>query len=122
MREWMVPFDDRAAMTELWWWWFRSFEDDERDDRRPLIKFMVAQFGGLMVEIFSDEHGPPHFRVRCGEESANFRISDCAPLAGELSRHGRKIRRWHKGNKQKLIDTWNERRPTNCPVGNYVEP
>jgi len=82
----------------------------------------VARLGGLKVEIFSDEHGPPHFRVRDGDESADFRISDCARIAGDLHGHERQVRRWHKDNEQKLIDAWDARRPTDCPVGKYTEP
>jgi hypothetical protein len=73
----------------------------------------------LKVEIFSNEHPPPHFRVSISGEQANFAISDCRNLTGGLASYARAVRRWHSVNKALLISTWNARRPSDCPVGPY---
>jgi type I restriction enzyme, R subunit len=83
------------------------------------IGLQVDRFRGLKVEIFANEHPPPHFRVICAAGSANFRISDCFQINGGLKREYRLIKRWHSENKLRLVSAWNERRPSDCPVGEY---
>lgn len=85
--------------------------------RRRLEEALVAEVDGLQVEIFSNEHPPPHFRVRYQGRSANFDICTGEPLTNGLEKWRRNIRKWHAENRQTLIDSWNRRRPTDCPVG-----
>lgn len=87
--------------------------------RRFLTEELVAHLNGLKIQIFSNEHPPPHFRVQYSGETANYSISDCTQLNGGLKKWYRNIREWHAKNKQTLIDTWNKTRPSNCPVGAY---
>jgi len=94
------------------------------DDRgtRYFTEEVFARLGGLTIEVFSNEHPPPHFRVSFQGESNNFSIKDCAPLNGNaLLTYFRNIKKWHKQNKSMLIESWNSKRPTDCPVGKYVE-
>lgn len=89
---------------------------------RLLEEELVARLDGLKIEVFSNEHPPPHFRVIYNEESNNFTIKDCQPLNGSgLKKFFKNIRKWHGNNKQELINTWNRMRPSDCPVGLYVE-
>lgn len=101
----------------------RIIEFTEQGDYVELKKVQVDRLGGLKIEIFSNEHPPPHFRVKFQGSTANYRISDCGRIngSGEVVRFENNIIKWWKSNKQKLIDTWNERRPTDCPVGVYQE-
>lgn len=85
------------------------------------IQFLVDRFKGMKVSIFANEHPPPHFCVTCGSESANYRISDCVQLNGGFKREYRIIKVWHSKNKEGLVRVWNERRPSDCPVGEYRE-
>lgn len=85
------------------------------------IQFLVDRFKGLQVSIHADEHPPPHFCVMNGSENANYRISDCEQLNGGFTKEYRIIRKWHQKNKDLLIRVWNERRPSDCPVGEYRE-
>jgi len=88
---------------------------------RMLGEAQVARINGLKIEIFSNEHPPPHFRVICAGETANYRISDCYQLNGGLNKWRKNIEYWHRQNKDLLIETWNALRPGNCPVGEYIE-
>jgi hypothetical protein len=118
-QEWVVQFDDDAAVGQL-----RADLSANEPIRKPddvWPKYLVDCFSGLRVEVFAREHPPPHFRVRCGGESANYQITDCAQLNGGLRREYGVIRKWHVENKEKLIAAWNQRRPSDCPVGNYRE-
>lgn len=88
------------------------------DGRRFLTEQTVARVDGLKIEIFSNEHPPPHFRVSYQGETNNFDICTGEPLEGAaLSVWFRNIRKWHKENRHKLVARWNDSRPTDCTVG-----
>ncbi|MCW7460449.1 DUF4160 domain-containing protein [Leptospira bandrabouensis] len=90
--------------------------------KQKLTEATIARFNGLKVQIFSDEHPPPHFRVIFQGESNNFKIDDCTPLNGDpLKRYFKSILNWHTKNKDLLISTWNKTRPSDCPVGKIPE-
>jgi hypothetical protein len=84
---------------------------------RFLPEHTVARVNGLKIEVFSNEHPPPHFRVIYQGETANYSIEDCEKLNGGLSKFDRNIRKWHEKHKQDLVSAWNTSRPSNCPVG-----
>lgn len=87
------------------------------------IKARVATIRGLKIEIYPNEHTPPHFHVKSPNISATFRIDDCSIINGEIGANDyEKIIYWYKsGAKKLLVEKWNDTRPTNCIVGNYVE-
>ena len=123
-QEWVVDINDEPAVAELRAALFAA----DRTGRQPkggvsdgTLEFLVDRFAGLRVEVFAREHPPPHFRVSCGQEAANYRIADCTQLNVGLRREHRTVRAWHAANKQKLIAAWNSRRPSDCPVGEYRE-
>ena len=91
--------------------------------RRLLTEETVARIDGLKVEVFSNEHPPPHFRVKYQSSTANYQISDFTRLngSGEVLKYEKNIRLWWNGNKEKLIEDWNRLRPSDCPVGEYKE-
>jgi len=88
---------------------------------RSLNEATIARIGNLKIQIFSDEHPPPHFRVACAGETADFTIRDCTQLTGNLAKWRHNIVAWHAKNKDALIAKWDALRPTDCPVGKYEE-
>jgi Domain of unknown function (DUF4160) len=88
---------------------------------RMLVEHIVGEFDGLKIEIFSREHPPPHFRVRHNSDTANYTIKDCSKLNGGLNKFHHNIVAWHRQHKNEIVGVWNATRPTNCPVGKYVE-
>lgn len=98
-------------------------EFTERGEVRRIQKVHVDYLKGAKIEIFSNEHPPPHFRVKYQGSTANYSIKDCSRVngSGEVTRFEKNIFKWWKKNKQILIDIWNERRPSDCPVGVYRE-
>lgn len=86
---------------------------------RKIEEQLVAQLNGLKIEIFANEHPPPHFRVRYAGETADYAIADCQQLSGGLSKWYKNVKKWHQKNKDRLISVWNATRPTDCPVGAY---
>jgi hypothetical protein len=120
-REWSIRVSNQRAVRLLQVA-LNIFESEQAE--RPINynpAFSVDRFAGLRIEVFSNEHPPPHFRVSCNGETANYRISDCEQLNGGLSRYYGVIKTWHAENKTRLIEIWNDRRPADCPVGVYRE-
>jgi len=87
--------------------------------QRLLTEAQVARFDGLRVDIFANEHPPPHFRISCAGVTANYRISDGTKLNGALDKYERNVRAWYSQHRDLLIQCWNDRRPSDCPVGEF---
>jgi hypothetical protein len=84
------------------------------------IKHLVSNQGGVKIEVFSDEHPPPHFHVKSGNIDASFAIEDCSIVDGVVKNKDHKtIKYWHQALKPKIIEVWNRTRPTDCTVGLY---
>lgn len=85
-------------------------------------KKLVDRIHNLKIEIFSNEHGIPHFHVRSNEINAIFTIKDCTLLEGKLNPNEMKlIQYWFNRYRPKLIEVWNNTRPSNCQVGIFVD-
>lgn len=94
-----------------------GFAADE-EGRLYQIFQLVAQVNGLRFEIFSREHAPPHFHVRGADVDAEFSIINGELLKGNIDNRKRSlVKWWHERSRDKLIQSWNETRPSNCPVG-----
>lgn len=122
MTEYVVPVD--ADMEEALTKSFASGQIIEFTDKGELVKIQkvhVDQIKGVKIEVFSNEHPPPHFRVKYQDSTANYRIVDCVRMngSGEVVKFENNILKWWKTNKDRLIQIWNERRPADCPVGPY---
>ena len=86
------------------------------------IRQLVARMNGLKIEIYPNEHAPPHFHVTSPNVNASFSIENCEILNGKISSNDlNKIRYWHKHAKSLLIECWDNTRPTDCIVGKYVD-
>lgn len=124
MTEWTVDVDDEllASLSES----IRQgpvFEIKDGKALRLLTEETVERINGLKIQIFSNEHPPPHFRVVYQSSTANYDIANCDRLngSGDILRYEKNIRLWWEENKPKLIETWNRLRPSDCPVGRYHE-
>lgn len=88
------------------------------DDTLIHIKKLVAEVRGLRIEIYPNEHPPPHFHVRGPSIAGTFDIRTCELLQGRLQgREQRLVEWWHRRSRGQLIRIWNSTRPANCPVG-----
>ena len=84
------------------------------------IKQLVAQVNGLRIEIFSQEHAPPHFHVKGSDVDATFSINNGELLQGNIDgRRKALIGWWYTRSRNRLITVWNQTRPSDCPVGRY---
>lgn len=82
----------------------------------------VAQINGVSIHVYSDEHPPPHFHVKCSGKEASFTIETCKRIEGNLGRREEKILKyWFELNGQSmLIEAWNNTRPGDCTIGRYL--
>ena len=122
MSEWVVDID--VALAEELAESIRQgpvLEIKDGEAMRMLTEETVARIEGLKVEIFANEHPPPHFRVKYQGSTANFTIEDCKRMngSGQILRFEKNVKHWWSTNKTKLIETWNRLRPSDCPVGKY---
>jgi hypothetical protein len=79
---------------------------------------LVGYANGLRIEIHPNEHAPAHFHVRAQDIDASFSIEECLLLEGRIgSREQDLVRFWYKHSRQRLVQIWNETRPSDCPVG-----
>ena len=120
-KEWLIELEDEA-ISPLQNAFLRG-DDDSESNPYQIKHFVGFATGKVKVEIFSNEDPPPHFRVIYQGSTANYRITDCSRRdgSGQVLRYERKIKRWWSTNKKLLIDTWNDTRPDDCPVGEYRE-
>jgi hypothetical protein len=122
MTEWVVDIDDAVAaqlVESIRQGPVLQIKDGE--PIRSLNEEKVARIEGLKIEIFANEHPPPHFRVKYQGSTANFTIAECRRMngSGQILRFEKNVELWWSINKKTLIETWNRLRPSDCPVGKY---
>lgn len=84
------------------------------------IRALVERLGAIKVEIYPNEHPPPHFHVRTPNGTASFAIENCQKLEGQLRRGDeQKVRLLRQHAKPLLVEKWDQMRPTECTVGSY---
>ncbi|BCA79061.1 DUF4160 domain-containing protein [Desulfuromonas sp. AOP6] len=99
--------------------YFNLFEQLTAPPRDPhMLEKLVVCVRGVKIEIYSDEHAPPHFHVVHNSEKSSFDIENGNHIEGDLKRKDQKVvQAWHSKNKETLKKVWNDTRPTGCPVG-----
>ena len=67
---------------------------------------------GIRIEIYTDDHLPPHFHVKAGRMRAKFDIETGKLLRGSLDKRSmRKVRQWMAVNGDLLMQVWISSRP-----------
>ena len=92
--------------------------------RPGVIEFIYPRVTKAKLEIFANEHPPPHFRITYKGQSANYSLASGTRLAkNEQTRlKDREVLAWWKEHRLDLAKLWNETRPFNCPVGKIQVP
>lgn len=77
----------------------------------------VSRFFGIVVAMFYNEHAPPHFHAKYGDDQASIRIDNGAVLDGRLGpRALRLVEEWRVLHQAELFEDWNRaqvRQPLN---------
>ncbi len=76
----------------------------------------IARFYGIIISMFYDDHNPPHFHARYGDESVVIRIDTLSVLEGNVSvRAQGLIVEWASQHKEELIEDWNLAKQNQAP-------
>ncbi|WP_110749405.1 DUF4160 domain-containing protein [Phyllobacterium leguminum] len=68
----------------------------------------IVEIGNVKIQVFPDDHNPPHFHVVTPDSEAVFRIADFQRLAGQVDRRAlHKALAWARLNRKVLEDEWN---------------
>ena len=89
-----------------------------KDDCISLQKHLVDKIDKAKIEVYSDEHPPAHFHFIVWENKWSYSIKECTKINGDISsKHEKKLILWYRNWwKVKLIEKWNNTRPTDCTV------
>lgn len=71
----------------------------------------ISRFFGLVIAMYFDDHGPPHFHVRHAEGQAKIRIDTLEPLDSTLGRRQLRIAlAWAELHQDELTENWRRAR------------
>ena len=71
----------------------------------------IAQFYGIVIQMFFNDHNPPHFHARYGRSRAIIRISDGELIAGDLPpTASRLVKEWALLRRAELEQNWTSAR------------
>ena len=74
---------------------------------------LVQKIDGFNIEIYPNEHLPPHFHVKGPDINVSISIDTCEILKGTLKRSTKKkVEYFHSMHKARLVEVWNKLRPS----------
>jgi len=67
----------------------------------------VSMFYGILIQMFWDEHAPPHFHATYGEFKATINIRNLCMGEGTLSRRATQlVLDWAELHQAELLEDW----------------
>ena len=67
----------------------------------------ISRFMGIVIAMFFDDHGPPHFHARHADGSAKVRIDTVEVIDSSLPRRQlRLVLAWAELHQDELIENW----------------
>lgn len=68
----------------------------------------ISRFFGIVIQMYYNDHDPPHFHVRYSGQRALVAIEDLAILGGQLSPRALSlVREWAALHREELTEDWN---------------
>jgi hypothetical protein len=84
---------------------------------RRVVMPEISRFLGIAIFMYWDDHGPPHFHARYGNDRAKLRISPVSLAAGRLPpRVVALIVEWASLHEAELLANWDRCRRREPPV------
>ena len=81
----------------------------------------LSRFFGLIIAMYYNDHAPPHFHAKYGDDQASMRIDDGEILDGALGvRTRRLVEEWRILHQSELFEDW-ARAQARQPL-NKIEP
>jgi hypothetical protein len=67
----------------------------------------ISRFYGIVIQLFADDHNPPHFHAHYGEHEASFLIESLSVLEGALPRRAlHLVREWAELHRDEIHADW----------------
>lgn len=67
----------------------------------------ISRFFGIVIAMYFDDHGPPHFHARHTEGSAKIRIDTLEAIETSLGRRQlRLVLAWAELHRDELLENW----------------
>jgi hypothetical protein len=67
----------------------------------------ISRFFGIVIQMYWNEHNPPHFHVEYGEYSAIVDIKQLKIIQGELNRRALNlVLDWAELHQSELLEDW----------------
>lgn len=67
----------------------------------------ISRFFGIVIFMYFDEHDPPHFHAKYGEERALISIHELKVLEGKLPRRALSlVLEWAHEHRDELLQNW----------------
>lgn len=67
----------------------------------------ISRFFGIIIAMYFDDHNPPHFHARYGNDNAVIKITDLTVLEGYLQpRALGLVMEWAAIHKDELLNDW----------------
>ncbi len=71
----------------------------------------ISQFFGIVIRMYYEEHGVPHFHAHYAEEAAVIAIDSLAVIEGQLSRRALAlVLEWSFEHRSELNENWERAR------------
>lgn len=68
---------------------------------------VISSFYGILIQMFWNDHPPPHFHARYGSYAARINIENAAIISGSLPRTAeRLVLEWANLHKSDLMENW----------------
>lgn len=75
-------------------------------ENRGIVKEEIARFRGMRVDIFPNDHNPPHFHVKSknGDVDAKFRIDNGEYISGKISGSDlKRVKYFYESQKTQIV-------------------
>lgn len=77
----------------------------------------ISRFWGIVIRIYLNDHGPPHFHAAYAEWEAIFDIGSLAILRGSLPRRAQSlVLEWAFLHRPELLQDWDLARSGGSPA------
>jgi hypothetical protein len=77
----------------------------------------ISRFLGIIVAMYYNDHSPPHFHARYGENEIRVNIETGEILSGAFPRRAQRlVLEWLELHRNELLEDWNlalDRKPLN---------
>jgi hypothetical protein len=81
----------------------------------------ISVFFGIVIRMYFNDHAPPHFHARYGEDEATIEIESLRVLAGALPKRALDlVTAWAAAHRAELLRNWRRCRENTAPT--KIEP